>query len=67
MEIVYIVSTRGHTLVAQALNHVKWVEFSPSQCLSSVVSGGLIILLYSIEFSDYGATHYEIKPTLYPR
>jgi len=31
-------STCNLTIVAQALNNVKWVEFSPSHCLNSVAN-----------------------------
>jgi len=48
-------------LVARVLNYV---EFSPSHCLSSVASDnsqlkGLIMLLISIEFSDYALLLYR--------
>jgi len=36
---IYTYSTCNFNLVARVLNYVKWVEFSRSQCWSSVPSG----------------------------
>jgi len=51
-------------LVAQALKYVKWVEFSPHHCLSSVASGNNTLQgPLSIEFSDLRLYYYfETKP-----
>jgi len=70
---MYICGMYHLTLVPQAHNHVRWAEFCPSHCSSNVASDNQslkmnLTLLFSIEFSDYGAKYsIKTKPTLYPR
>jgi len=73
---VFNLDTYYLALVTGAHIHVRWAEFIPTYCLSSVVCGNrslkmnkkwLVSLLYSNEFSKYGATYcIKSKSMLYP-